>query len=89
MGNKFSNPIVVGRVITDPILECKNASKIITSFKLSDTNSSKPFHIISHGKTASICKQYLHIGSLCCVEGKYSNSNDSIIADRITFLKQW
>lgn len=83
----FSNPIVIGRVITEPHFECKGADRI-TTFRLSDTNNNTTLQhlIISRGKQASICKQHLHVGSLCCVEGKYNSSGDAIIADRITFL---
>lgn len=47
----FSNPIVVGRVITESHFECKGADRI-TTFRLSDTDKDTTvWHlIISRGK---------------------------------------
>lgn len=81
------NPIVVGRVITEPRIESVGTHKV-TTFKLSESNNGKTMwhNIVSHGKHASVCYKYLHIGSLCCVEGTYRSSDDSIVAERVTFL---
>ena len=83
-----SNPIIVGRVITDVHYECKGTDRVAT-FRLSDTNKdSTLWHlIVSRGRQADVCKQYLHVGDLCCVEGIYNSSGDAIIAERVTFLK--
>lgn len=82
------NPIVVGRVATEPSFECKGADKI-TTFRLSDSDHDRvTYHnIVSRGKQATVCKQYLHIGDLCCVEGTYNSVGDAILADRVTFLR--
>jgi Single-stranded DNA-binding protein len=84
-----SNPIIVGRVVTDVRYECKGTDRVAT-FRLSDDSKSDStlWHfIVSRGRQADVCKQYLHVGDLCCIEGTYNSSGDAIIADRVTFLK--
>lgn len=80
-----TNPIVIGRVVSEPILTCKDHS-VITSFKIVDDNRTEEYVIIARDKEAKICKKYLHIGFLCCIDGKYNTSGDSIIANRVTFM---
>lgn len=83
----FSNPIIVGRLASDPELVCKG-SKVVTTFKLADDDRGNiTFHsMVAEGKQAIICKQYLYKGCLCCIEGKYNAAGDKIMAERVTFL---
>ena len=84
--NSFTNPIIVGRLATEPVFEYKNDTKF-TTFKLADDNRGDVtiHNIVTKGKQASLCKQHLHKGNLCCIEGKYNG--DNIIAYRVTFIK--
>lgn len=82
-----TNPIVVGRIMTDPVFSCRGQDKI-TTFKVADDERGiiTARNIVARGKQASICKRYLHIGDLCCIEGRYNSMGDSIIINRVTFL---
>jgi single-stranded DNA-binding protein len=83
----IANPVIVGRLSTNPVFSCRGTEKIVT-FKLADNNNSKEYNIVSHGKEAMVCNRYLKVGTLCCIEGRYNNSGDSIIAERIMFLSK-
>ena len=80
-----TNQIVIGRVVSEPVLTCKDHS-VITSFRIVDDNRAEEYVIIAQDKEARICKKYLRNGFLCCVDGKYNTSGDSIIANRVTFM---
>ena len=84
----FTNHIVIGRVVTDVQYECKGADRVATFQLYGTSNESIMMNlIVSRGRQADICKQHLHVGDLCCVNGTYNSSGDVIIADRVTFLK--
>jgi len=83
----FLNPIIIGRLANDPYL-VNNSGKVTAVMQLEDDDRGKiTYHnILAEGKQARICKQYLYKGCLCCVEGKYNQAGDKILAERITFL---
>lgn len=84
----FQNHIVIGRVVTDVQYECKGADRVATFQLYGTKNESIMMNlIVSRGRQADICKQHLHVGDLCRVDGTYNSSGDVIIADRVTFLK--
>lgn len=79
---------VMGYIDSEPQFECRGLDKI-TTFKLVDQKKDLrcEYHIVSRGNQATTCKQRLHKGNLCCIEGHYNETRDSIIADKVTLLK--
>jgi single-stranded DNA-binding protein len=87
----IANPIIIGRLTSEPVFSCRGSDKIVTFRLVANTDNvaySKEYNIISRGKQASVCNRYLKVGTLCCIEGRYNSSGDSIIAEHVTFLSK-
>ena len=100
--NSYNKTIIIGRLGQDPELKQGNKAQY-TRFSVCHHSVSKEgqeevqWHkICAFGKQASICRNYLHKGDLCCIEGhldtrSYEKNGEkrisnTIVAEKITFL---
>ena len=103
MGSKsYNKTIIIGRLGADPELKTGGNSEF-ANFSICNAVVDKEGHedvqwhrIKAFGKQAQLCKNYLHKGDLCCVEGRldarsYMKNGEkrianSIILEKLTFL---
>ena len=97
MGNVFNRTVIIGRLGKDP--EFKHGTKAdytkftIYNWTVKDGKEETVWHeIAAFDRQAVLCRDYLHKGELCCIEGRLDETNyegkvkQTIIAERVVFL---
>lgn len=99
MAKTYNQTILIGRVSEDIVLKQDKDNRDYARFTILNStvdgnhNEVVQSHsLITFGKQARVCAEYLKKGDLCCVEGKVNRkmleNEDHVVieANRITFL---
>ena len=101
--SSFNKAIIIGHLGKDPELRPVNDGHVCnftvpTSEKYKDKETTEWHRVVTWGKTAELCGQYLKKGSQVCVEGKLQTRMwekdgqkhyaTEIVAQTVTFLSK-
>lgn len=101
MGKFYNRTIVIGRLGNDPKFDDTKKMPIsrfsLCNSTINNGHEEVMWHrVICCGNQAVLCRDYLHKGDMCCIEGildekRYESNGENkvstfIVAERITFL---
>lgn len=97
----YNRTVIIGRLNSDPEFKTRNDIEYarfgLVNLHEKDGKTEEVIHrIAAFGKSAVLCKNYLHEGDLCCIEGRLDSRtykkngetcySQTIVAEKITFL---
>lgn len=101
--SSYNHVVLIGRLGRDPEVRYTQSGKAVANFSMATSDgfgekkTTNWHNIVAWGKTAELCKEYLHKGSLVCVDGRLQNrswedkdgnkrSTVEVVANSVTFM---